>query len=715
MTRTLRLENGVTLTLIHQPQATQAAALWRVNAGSLHEPDAWPGLAHLLEHMLFRGSDGYPDDEHLMRWVPDQGGRLNASTRLCQTAFFFEAPAQALKPGLSRLTDMLVAPRLAPGALMQETAVIDAEYRLLAQDAATRREAALLALTAGDARLTRLRIGHKTAFGDDAPRLRAALSAFHQRHYHAANLHLFLCGPQPLNALETLAREAAARIPPGVAAPLAINARTGGSSALAEPGFAQLELSFLLPADVRPALRLLAHALHSEAPGGLMAALREQALADDVTLEADALDDATLWLRLAFTLAGETINPARVDALFHRWLAALAALPEGALSPLRRLADEDFAALGPMDALRAHAFGLPPVEATALPALLATLRAQRPTRLWLAPAVNGAPVKTQGLTLTLGAFPATPDALPVNTEFSPAPVFPPALAVALPGDCAPLAWQPGAETVALTLTPAPGTVVSERRGMELLSRLRPLCDRARLDGGALQVGLADGRWRIALSGSEPLVITILTEMMTYLWEPDERYTAEAERLAQRAQAQESQAIAVRRLLAQLPRELLMATHVPGAQAWQATLEGGGPLLRDALARRLSDFPFPLVPPAPPRPLPTPRRFTLPAAGPDSALLLFVPLPSSQHTAAAALHAPFFHHMRVDQNIGYVAQCQWHACAGYEGLLALLQSPHLTPDALLRETAAFFERQGDVWRDVMSQAWVGSVSGEGAER
>ncbi|CCJ83535.1 FIG00554312: hypothetical protein [Cronobacter dublinensis 1210] len=106
--------------------------------------------------------------------------------------------------------------------------------------------------------------------------------------------------------------------------------------------------------------------------------------------------------------------------------------------------------------------------------------------------------------------------------------------------------------------------------------------------------------------------------MTYLWEPDERYTAEAERLAQRAQAQESQAIAVRRLLAQLPRELRMATHVPGTQAWQATLEGGGPLLHDALARRLSDFPFPLVTPAPPRPLPTPRRFTLPAAGPDSA-------------------------------------------------------------------------------------------------
>lgn len=714
MIRTRRLAGGITLTLIHQPQATQAAALWRVNAGSLHEPDDWPGLAHLLEHMLFRESEGYHDDERLMRWVPDQGGRLNASTRLCQTAFFFEVPAQALAPGLSRLTDMLAAPCFTPAALMQEAQVIDAEYRLLAQDAATRREAALLALMAGDARLTRLRIGNKRAFGEDPARLRAALTAFHERHYHAGNLHLWLCGPQPLETLEKLACEAAARIQPGVAAPLAINARTGESGALAQPGFAQLELSFLLPADVRPALRLLEQCLHSEAPGGLMAALRAQTLADDAALEADALDNNTLWLRFSFALASDAVNPAHVEALLRQWIAALAALPEDALSPLLRLADKDVNALAPMDHLRARAFGLPPVEGNALRPLLATLEAQRPTRLWLSPNVNGTPVATQGLRLITGDFPDTPDVAPPVTLFAPAPYFPPPLSVALPGDSAPLAWQPDAERITLTLEPAPGTRVSDRRGMELLARLRPLCDRARLSGGALRTGLVEGRWRITLCGDEALLMMLATEMMTYLWEPDDRYGAEAERLAARAQAQEDQAIAVRRLLAQLPRELLKAAGDTSAQAWQATLEGGGPLLRDALARRLTDFPFPLVTPTPPRPLPAPHRFTLPANGADSALLLFVPLVASQREAVTALHAPFFQHMRVENNIGYVAQCQWHTCAGYEGLLALLQSPHLSPDALLHEATAFFERQGEAWRAVTQKAWVGCVTGEGEE-
>ncbi|ELZ1657875.1 pyrroloquinoline quinone biosynthesis protein PqqF [Cronobacter sakazakii] len=714
MIRTRRLESGIPITLIHQPQATQAAALWRVNAGSLHEPDDWPGLAHLLEHMLFRESEGYRDDARLMRWVPDQGGRLNASTRLCQTAFFFEVPAQALAPGLSRLTDMLAAPRFTPATLMQEAQVIDAEYRLLAQDAATRREAALLALMAGDARLKRLRIGHQAAFGEDPARLRAALTAFHHQHYHAGNLHLWLCGPQPLETLEKLACEAAARIRPGVAAPLAINARTGESGALAQPGFAQLELSFLLPADVRPALRLLEQCLHSEAPGGLMAALRAQTLADDAALEADALDDDTLWLRFSFALTRDAVNPAHVEAQLRQWIAALAALPEDALSPLLRLAEEDVNALAPMDHLRARAFGLPPVEGNALRPLLATLEAQRPTRLWLSPEVNGTPVATQGLTLITGDFPDTPGEAPPVTLFAPAPYFPPPLSVALPGDSAPLAWQPDAERITLTLEPAPGTRVSDRRVMELLARLRPLCDRARLSGGVLRTGLIEGRWRIALCGNEALLMMLATEMMTYLWEPDDRYGAEAERLAARAQAQEAQAIAVRRLLAQLPRELLKAAGDTSAQSWQATLEGGGPLLRDALARRLTDFPFPLVTPTPPRPLPAPHRFTLPANGADSALLLFVPLVASQREAATALHAPFFQHMRVENNIGYVAQCQWHTCAGYEGLLALLQSPHLSPDTLLHETTAFFERQGEAWRAVTQKAWVGSVAGEGGE-
>lgn len=58
-----------------------------------------PGLAHLLEHMLFRGSVNFSAQDGLMGWTPAVGGRLNATTQATQTAFFFEVGAEQLAEG----------------------------------------------------------------------------------------------------------------------------------------------------------------------------------------------------------------------------------------------------------------------------------------------------------------------------------------------------------------------------------------------------------------------------------------------------------------------------------------------------------------------------------------------------------------------------------------------------------------------------------------
>lgn len=129
--RSLTLANGLRCHLSHQPDARESSALVRVGAGSLHEPDRWPGLAHLLEHLLFCGSAGFTGDERLMPWLQQQGGQVNATTQLSRSAWFFQLPAQALAAGVARLADMLAAPLLTGTAITQEAAVIEAEFQLL--------------------------------------------------------------------------------------------------------------------------------------------------------------------------------------------------------------------------------------------------------------------------------------------------------------------------------------------------------------------------------------------------------------------------------------------------------------------------------------------------------------------------------------------------------------------------------------------------------
>ncbi|TVQ06338.1 MAG: insulinase family protein, partial [Leptolyngbya sp. DLM2.Bin27] len=75
----IRLENG--LTLIHQEIAATpvvVADVW-VRAGAVSEPAAWSGMAHFLEHMIFKGTDQLAPGIFDYA-IETQGGMTNAAT-----------------------------------------------------------------------------------------------------------------------------------------------------------------------------------------------------------------------------------------------------------------------------------------------------------------------------------------------------------------------------------------------------------------------------------------------------------------------------------------------------------------------------------------------------------------------------------------------------------------------------------------------------------
>ena len=55
--------------LVSDPDTQKAAASLIVNSGNLNDPPEVSGLAHFCEHMLFLGTEKYPEENHYSKFI----------------------------------------------------------------------------------------------------------------------------------------------------------------------------------------------------------------------------------------------------------------------------------------------------------------------------------------------------------------------------------------------------------------------------------------------------------------------------------------------------------------------------------------------------------------------------------------------------------------------------------------------------------------------
>ncbi|WP_315315393.1 pyrroloquinoline quinone biosynthesis protein PqqF [Pantoea vagans] len=667
--------NGLKVELVHQADASQAAALIQAGAGSHDEPDRWPGLAHLLEHLLFTGSSGWPDEGRLMSWIQTQGGKVNATTLARHSAYFFEVTPSLLADGLARLQDMLVSPLLDNQAIAQEVAVIDAEYQLLQRHEPSRIEAALLHAAATPAEFQRFHIGSRASFGDELSALQRALRQFHQRYYVASNMRLWLQGPQSLDELEQLAHQFAAALPAGqwrqeLALPQ-LNNDTCWQ--LAETAQAALWRTWLL--DNSDGVTLWREFLLDEAPGSLLATLREQGLAEALELKWIYQAEDACWLALGI----ETSEPERVNHLVNGYIAALRKTDEQQHQHYYQLAYQHFVTLSPLEQLRQRAIGFAPDKSLpALQPLLEKLIHAPGTILCCTSQPAREHIVTQGFTLALTACEPTPDETlpaarftfyPLDITATPSPL--PAQAVALPHH------QSDDPQATLILRPEFYSTFTAETGEALGRRLRSLFAALRHQGGHGSWQEVEGVWQLTLRLTKDEAVTdqALSQIVSALALPVEVNLPSP-----------VESIAIRALLRQLPYQLA-ANVTPGC--WRAALKGGNAALHSRIARRLSALSLPVNPDTLPKRMTTQSGMTrLLHASADNALLLFIPLQRPEQLAAlralALIYEPrFFQRYRVEQPIGYVVSSRYMRCADEDGVLFALQSPDYSALSLLR--------------------------------
>jgi predicted Zn-dependent peptidase len=120
------LPNGLTVAVDPLAGAESIALGVYASVGSRSEPESLSGLAHLVEHMVFKGAGGR-DTRELAEVIEDVGGSLNAWTARDQTVFHGRALARDLPLVAELIADLVRAPHFDAEHLEREKQVILSE------------------------------------------------------------------------------------------------------------------------------------------------------------------------------------------------------------------------------------------------------------------------------------------------------------------------------------------------------------------------------------------------------------------------------------------------------------------------------------------------------------------------------------------------------------------------------------------------------------
>eukprot|EP00899_Mesostigma_viride_P003587 jgi/Mesvir1/13229/Mv12754-RA.3 len=192
-------------------QFMQAAAAMAVGVGSFQDPTDANGLAHFLEHMLFMGSEKYPDENEYDSFLSMHGGGSNAFTECESTCFHFDISNKHLRGALDRFAQFFIAPLCKAEAMDREVQAVESEFNQVLQDDSCRLQQVQCSTSVTNHPFRIFSWGNRKSLVDDPASLgvdmRQKLLHLYDAHYGAENMCLALLGGYSLDELSSMAAE----------------------------------------------------------------------------------------------------------------------------------------------------------------------------------------------------------------------------------------------------------------------------------------------------------------------------------------------------------------------------------------------------------------------------------------------------------------------------------------------------------------------------
>jgi len=202
--------NGLPIHRIELPGTRALTVLVAFDAGARNERPQENGMAHFLEHLVFKGGESYPTYKDVNETAERLGGVLNAYTSHDLVAFHITVRAESAGPAIDLLSDFVGRPRLDADELDRERGVVIQEINRAYDQPSMVAEYLIDRAAFGDHPLGRTVLGPEENLRGFT---REGIVAFRERRWAGARGGAFLVGNLEHLPAEAELQERFARFP----------------------------------------------------------------------------------------------------------------------------------------------------------------------------------------------------------------------------------------------------------------------------------------------------------------------------------------------------------------------------------------------------------------------------------------------------------------------------------------------------------------------
>ena len=328
-TMKIRLDNGLEVFIISDPNANKSAAALAVEVGSWQDPEQFPGTAHFCEHMLFMGSKKYPEEDGFFHRVADSGGSANAYTWTDRTVYAFSSNHKQFCQNLDVFAHFFIDPLFNKGSVQRELCAVNQEFAKNIQNDGWREWQIVKETGNQNHPNSKFSTGN-----EDTLRLIPieTLANWYGLHYSADRMHLVVYTNQDLSVMRDIINQSFHTVPkanaPSIPFDQVLSEDQKGSVTYIEPIRDLRSISFTwemspeVAGDVDAKIpELLAYTLSCKGEGSLFESLYKQNFADSVDADILHMRSDQVFLQLSISLTKSGVN--NIDQIIEETFASI--------------------------------------------------------------------------------------------------------------------------------------------------------------------------------------------------------------------------------------------------------------------------------------------------------------------------------------------------------------------------------------------------------